>query len=209
MPWGFEPAHASFPLPSRLMGILGAVVEVAVLPMFDAGEDLTLGRTVAPQLIGNDHPWRVAEALQQLAEECLGGFLAALALHQDIEPMPVLIDRPPQIVAFTPNGEKHLIQMPFIPRPGMPAAQLSGVGLSEFPTPVAYRLMRQDEATLRHELLHVPIAQAEAEVQPYAMANNLRREPMALVRIGCGWWVHEASMAYGGDARQGERFPRK
>jgi hypothetical protein len=44
----FKPLHALLPLAGRLVGILGAVVEVAVLPMFDAGEDLALGRTVAP-----------------------------------------------------------------------------------------------------------------------------------------------------------------
>src|SRR5262245_62173154 len=115
--------------------------------------------------------------------------------------MPVLIDRPPHIVAFTPNGAKHLIQMPCVPRSEIPAAQLIGVGLSECPTPVAYRLIREDKATLRHELLDVPGAQAEADVQPYAMAHNLRLEPTALVRIGCGWWVHAASMTYGGGVR--------
>jgi hypothetical protein len=37
VPWGFEPTHAPFLLSGRLVGILGAVVEVAVLPVFDAG----------------------------------------------------------------------------------------------------------------------------------------------------------------------------
>jgi hypothetical protein len=60
MPRGLEALHPLFPLARRLVGVFGAVVEVAVLPMFDTGEDLALGRTVAPQLVGNDHPWSVA-----------------------------------------------------------------------------------------------------------------------------------------------------
>jgi hypothetical protein len=38
--WGFEFTHVSFPLPGRLVGIFRTIIEVAVLPMFDTGQDL-------------------------------------------------------------------------------------------------------------------------------------------------------------------------
>jgi hypothetical protein len=52
---GLEPLHAPLPLAGGLMGILGAIVEIAVLPMLDAGQDLPLGSSVTFELIRNDH----------------------------------------------------------------------------------------------------------------------------------------------------------
>jgi hypothetical protein len=37
MPWRLESPHAPLALAGGLVGILGAIVEIAVLPMFDAG----------------------------------------------------------------------------------------------------------------------------------------------------------------------------
>ena len=47
LPWGFAPLHAPFPLAGGLVGILRAVVEIAVLVMFHARQDLPLGGTTA------------------------------------------------------------------------------------------------------------------------------------------------------------------
>jgi hypothetical protein len=35
--WGLEPLHPSLSLASRLVGVLGAVIEIAMLPMFVEG----------------------------------------------------------------------------------------------------------------------------------------------------------------------------
>ncbi len=50
--------------------------------------------------------------------------------------MAVLVDGAPPIVPLPVDGEKDFIQVPRVPRPGIPAAQLIGVGLPEFPTPI-------------------------------------------------------------------------
>jgi hypothetical protein len=54
------------------MSILGAVVQVAGLPVFDAREGLLRRRAVAGQPIGDDDPWHVLAALEELAEKVLG-----------------------------------------------------------------------------------------------------------------------------------------
>jgi len=53
-------------------------------------------------------------------------------LHQDIEDMAVLIDRPPEIVPLTTNREKDLIQMPLITSLGSCTSSLriNAMGLS-------------------------------------------------------------------------------
>jgi hypothetical protein len=57
--WGLKPLHAPLPLTCRLVGVLRPVIEVAVLAMFYSRKNLTLGGSVALQLISDDHPWHV------------------------------------------------------------------------------------------------------------------------------------------------------
>ena len=80
MPRRLEPLHAILALACGAMGVLAAIIEVAALPMFYAGQDLALGRTVALQLIRDDDPRYIPQALEQLAKKLLGGFLVAPAL---------------------------------------------------------------------------------------------------------------------------------
>jgi hypothetical protein len=159
-----------------------AVVELAVLPMFDAGEDLARGRTIAPQLIGHDHPWGIASAFQQLAEACLSGCRIALALHKNVEDIALLVHSPPEIALFTTDRQKHLIQMPRVARSRAPTAPLMGIGWPERPAPIPHRLVRQDDAAFGPQRCNVPVTEAETNVQPDPMAGDLCRKPMALIQ---------------------------
>jgi hypothetical protein len=104
--------------------------------MFDTGEELTLGRTVAPPRVGHDHPWSVASALQQLAEECLGRLRVALALHTHVEDMALRVHSPPAIVRCATDGQQQLIAMPRVARSRAPTAQLMGIGWPKLPAPL-------------------------------------------------------------------------
>ena len=53
--WGFKLLHASLALMRRLMGVLGAIVEISMLPMFYILEDFSLGGSVAHEFIGDDY----------------------------------------------------------------------------------------------------------------------------------------------------------
>jgi hypothetical protein len=121
-------------------------------------------------------------------------------LYQDIEDMTVLVDGAPQVVALAMDGEKDLIQVPCVARSGTPAAQLVGIGLPKLSTPIPHRFIGQDDAAFGHELFDVPVAEAKAKVEPDTMADNLCREPMTLVWIGCWRCIHAASMPYEGSA---------
>ena len=50
-----EPLHAPLALTSRLMRVLRAVIEIAMLAMFHPWQDLALGGSVALEFIGDDH----------------------------------------------------------------------------------------------------------------------------------------------------------
>src|SRR5262245_4040751 len=58
--------HTIFPLARWSMRILTAVVEIATLPVFHAGQDLVLRGAVALELVGNDYPRHVLQALEQV-----------------------------------------------------------------------------------------------------------------------------------------------
>jgi hypothetical protein len=73
--WGFEALHPLLPLAGRLVGVLRAIIEIAVLAMFHPWEDLPLGGAIALEFVGNDHARDVAQSFKELAKELLRGFL--------------------------------------------------------------------------------------------------------------------------------------
>ena len=67
--WGLEPTHRSLPLPGRRVGQLGAVIQPFVRAVLDdAGNQFLASRFVAFKRVGDDHPWHVAQALEELAQ---------------------------------------------------------------------------------------------------------------------------------------------
>src|SRR5271155_729326 len=53
VPRRLEPLHDPLSSSGRLMGVFGPVIEALVLAMLDPGHDLSLGRGVAFQLVGD------------------------------------------------------------------------------------------------------------------------------------------------------------
>lgn len=68
------------------------------MPVFDAGQDLALGRAVAAQLVRHNYTWHVLQVAQQLAGEPLGSPGTAPALHEDVEHVAMLIDCTPEVM---------------------------------------------------------------------------------------------------------------
>jgi hypothetical protein len=166
------------------MGVLRAVIEIPVLAVLHARQDLPLGRTIAFELVRNDHPRHILAALEQLTEEFLGRVLVPLTLDQNIQDMTVLIHCPPQIVACATNRQEDLIQVPLIPGLRLAVAQLIGICLPELLAPLPDRFIRDDDAPGEQELFHVAVAETKAEVQPDAMADDFRWKSVILVNGG-------------------------
>jgi hypothetical protein len=104
------------------MRVLGAVVQIPVLAVLHPWEKLPLGRAVALELIRDDHAGDILTPFEQLTEERLRRRLVAVALDQDIQYVPVLINGSPEVVPFAINGEEDFIQMPLITRARPPVA---------------------------------------------------------------------------------------
>jgi hypothetical protein len=184
LPGRLAPLHASLALACGLVGVLRPIVERAVLAMFHAWEALALGRAVAFAFIGDDHAWDILAALEERAEELLGGVLVAPPLHQDVELYAILIHCPPQIMPFLIDRAEHFIQMPRIPWPGTPVTKGMRIGLAELATPRADGFVGHDHATDEQELFPITVAEREAEIPPDRVADDLSWEPMMFVGVG-------------------------
>ena len=147
VPRGLEAPHASLPLTRWLMGVLGPVVQVPVLPVCHARHHDSFGGSVAAQFVCNDDAWMpTASDPQQLAEKPHGRKTVALWLHQNIDDDTVLIDSAPKIMPDAINVEEDLIQMPFVsgPRPAFP--QPDREQMTEFVAPAPDRFVADQHA---------------------------------------------------------------
>src|SRR4029453_9452334 len=146
--------------------------EIATLAMFDPGQYLALGRAVAFQLVRDNAPGHVGQPLEELTEELLCRLFVAPPLDEDVQDIVVLIPRPPQVMALTMNGEKHFIQVAFIPGLRTPPPQPIGVVLPKLPTPFANGFVGHGDTAFEQQFLHIAVAQGEPLVEPDPMADN-------------------------------------
>jgi hypothetical protein len=105
------------------------------------------------------------------------------ALHEDIKDIPVLVDGPPQLVVFTMDPQKDLIEMPRVAWSGSLAPELMGILLAKLRAPLTDRFVRHDNPTHEEQLFDASITEAEAKVQPHTVADDLGREAMVLVAV--------------------------
>jgi hypothetical protein len=164
-----------------------------VLAMLHARQDLTFGRTIALQFIGDDHTWHVLELFEKLTEKAFGGFFVASALDEDSQHIAVLIHGSPKILPLPTNGEVHLVQMPFVATARTTATQFIGVGLPKLQTPLSNGFIGHDNPPLCVVRSSTgPKTEREAERQPNSMADDFRRETVASLIGSNGGCFHEA-----------------
>ena len=188
MPGGFEPLHVILALTRRPMRVLTPVIEIATLAVFHARQDLSLRSAVALELIRDDDPWYVQQALEELAEKLLCRLLIAPPLYKDVKDVVVLIHRAPQIMALAVDGQKYFIQVPFIPGLRATATQPIGVVLPKLPTPLADGFVGHGDTAFEQEFLHVAVAQGEPIVEPDPVADDFAGKAVVFVTRGVGWW---------------------
>ena len=93
-------------------------------------------------------------------------------------------------MAFTIDGEKHLIEVPLVPWLGASTLQLISVVLPKLQTPLADGLVGHVDAALEQQFLHVAVTQREAIVEPDPMADDLYGETVIFVAFRVSGWRH-------------------
>ena len=174
------------------MRVLGSIIQISALPMLDAREQLSLSDTIAPQLIGHDHPRFILQTLQQPFEEALRRLGIAPGLNKDVEHNSMLIDGPPEIMLDALDTDEDLIHVPLVAGSWPTPAQSVGKTRCKFLAPAPHRLVGDEDTAFRQDQLDIPETEAEHVVQPDGVADDLSCEPMAIV--GVGWRRHPTSL---------------
>ena len=151
MPHRFESLHLSLSASRWSMRVFRAIIEVAALPALDLGQELTLRCAVAGQLVSDEDARHIVQTLQQPPEEALCRSRIAVALHQDIEHDPILIDGAPEITQFASDPEENLVEMPLVARTWPSPTKLPGKGCTELQAPSADALLGDNHAALGQE----------------------------------------------------------
>jgi hypothetical protein len=153
------------------MRILGPIIQIPALPVLDAGEQLTLSDTVAPQLVGHDYPWHVLQTPKKSPKEALRRVGIAAGLNENIEHDTILIHGTPEIALHALDSDEDFVHVPLVPWPRPAPTQAGGETCSEFLAPAPHRLIGDDNASLRQEQLNIAQAEAEHMVQPHGVAD--------------------------------------
>ena len=162
---------------------------------------MTLSDTVAPQLVGHDHPRLVLQTSQQPFEEARRRLGIAPGLDEDVEHNAILIDGAPEIMLHALDPDEDLVHVPLVAGSWPAAAQAIRETPSEFMTPTPHRLVEDEDTTFRQNQLDFSETEAEHVIQPDGVADDLGRE--AVAGVGGGLGRHFTSMAQ--PLRSGQR----
>src|SRR5262245_30398799 len=107
------------------------------------------------------------------------------------------------------DRQKHFIEVPLVTRLRTAATELVSILLTKLAAPLANGLIGHDHSTLKQELFDITKAQAEAEVQPHGVADDLGRKAVILIFRGGGWYVHDATLTHCMGAQQVDNAPEQ
>ena len=149
-----------FLLPRGLMRDIHAVVGIDRIDMLDVWHDCSMSGVIAFQFVGVEPAGLAPLPFDQATKEADRGLLIVSSLHQDINGVPILIDRTPQILMLPVNGDDDFIEMPGIAQLALPFFQSAHIRRSKLQTPAPYRLVGHEPITNRRlEIISEPLSQ--------------------------------------------------
>ena len=175
---GLASTHLLLTLPRRLVGHFGSVVRIAVRAVDHRRHHGPTGRRVAAQLVGDQPPRRPALALQRFAKEPHRRPPIAPRLHEDVEHVAVLVDRPPESLLPPLDVHEQLIEMPRVAHPTPPAPRIRRAKRA---TPLPHRLVGHGDPALSAQGFRIAEAETKAVVELDGVADDLGRESIAVV----------------------------
>ena len=104
-----------------------------------------------------------------------------MRLQQNIDHIPVLIHGTPQILLSTVDSDEEFVQIPGVTEAALFPLKTSGIVGSEFPAPLPDSFIRNNDSAFGQKIFNITEAQTEAMIDPYGVADNLRRETMSVV----------------------------
>jgi len=129
------------------MGLLDSIVGILVIHMITLRVHFPAGNTIATQFVGHDHPTLTIVVSYEPPEEALGSRTISASLKEHINYIPVLIDRPPQIVLLAIDLHEDFINVERVAVAVMSAFQSTGVLGPKLITPESYGLVADCDTT--------------------------------------------------------------
>ena len=148
MPGGFEPSHLALALSRWLMRNFRSIVFVLPGAMDHGRHCGTVRRRVAAELIRDQTARCTALSFQQFPEETGGRPLIAPGLHEEVDHVAVLIDRPPQILLAPLDGQEQFSQVPDVTHPAASSPKTAGILSAKGLTPLPNGLIGHRDAAL-------------------------------------------------------------
>jgi hypothetical protein len=188
------PRPAPLPLACRLRRMRRAMLERARRPRFHPRAPLPRRRAVALQWIRHEDTRTLVAPVETRAEAARRRGLVAPPWHQTRAPGAVLSHGPPSVMARARARPQDLLPGPWGPGSRTTASALVGLSLPACTAPRADGLLRDDHAAGEPPLFDVAVAEAEALLQPAAVADALGRNAVGLIGVGWHAGVHGRSI---------------
>ncbi len=141
-------------------------------------------RRVAPERVGDQRAGLTAWPLHQRTDEARGCVPVTLGVHENVDHVAVLVDRPPQLVRPPLHGDDQFVQVPRVAHPSSVAPKRTGRRRAAGLTPRSNRLLgdgHAPHAPLSQEILGLSNAQTESGVEPDRVPADLGRKSVSRV----------------------------
>jgi hypothetical protein len=106
-------------------------------PMHHRRKNLSVCSLVRAKFVGHELPRLLTLMFQYFTKEAFSGSTVSALRCQNIDDVPILIHRPPQVVALAPDRNKSFIDVLDIPEPSMFPAQRSSIGRPKLDAPIS------------------------------------------------------------------------
>ena len=110
----FEAAHLALAVAGRLMRYFDSIVRIRGCAVHDRRDQSTAGGLIARQLVGDQAARDGALCFQELVEESDRSSPIPSGLHEDVDHIPILVNRPPQVLRSALHPHEQLIEIPRI-----------------------------------------------------------------------------------------------
>jgi hypothetical protein len=131
--------------------------------------------------------------LRSLRKKHLAACLLRRLCDAHVEDIAVLVHCSPQIRPFSIDGEKDLIQVPFVATTRATTTQFIGIPLPERANTIGARFHSSRQLlVVRRRLFHIAKTEREAKREPDSVAHDFRREAETFVVGGSGACFHKA-----------------
>jgi len=164
-----------------------SILGIDLIDRFDGWRDFTMSGVIAFQFVRVEPTRFTTLTFDQAAEKALGGFLVPLWLHQNINGVPILIDRAPEILMLSLDRDNRFIEMPGIAQPTLAFLESARIRWTKFQAPAPYRFIGDDDTPLSEQLFHFRKAETKSMIEPDGVTDDGRRESVTLLAdlFGC------------------------